>query len=136
QNLNSVTKRYEAQSVHLAEFPQIDDSVVDKELEERMRLAQAISSLVLSLRKKENIKVRQPLQKLLIPVLNKHMQAQLQKVEDLVKNEVNVKEVQYLVDTDGFIKKKVKANFKTLGARMGAKMKAVAAAIVQMGQAE
>lgn len=136
QNLNSVTKRYEAQSVHLAEFPQIDDSVVDKELEERMQLAQDVSSLVLSLRKKENIKVRQPLQKLLIPVLSKHMQQQLQAVEDLVKNEVNVKEVQYLVDTEGFIKKKVKANFKTLGARMGAKMKAVAAAIAQMGQAE
>jgi len=136
QNLNSVTKRYEAQSVHLAEFPQIDDSVVDKELEERMQLAQDVSSLVLSLRKKENIKVRQPLQKVLIPVLNKHMQQQLQAVEDLVKNEVNVKEVQYLVDTEGFIKKKVKANFKTLGARMGAKMKAVAAAIAQMGQGE
>ncbi len=135
-NLNSVTKRYDAASVHLAEFPEIDDSVVDKELEERMQLAQDVSSLVLSLRKKENIKVRQPLQKVLIPVLDKHMQAQLQKVEDLVKNEVNVKEVQYLVDTEGFIKKKVKANFKTLGARMGAKMKAVAAAIAQMGQAE
>jgi isoleucyl-tRNA synthetase len=136
QNLNSVTKRYEAQSVHLAEFPQIDDSVIDKSLEERMQLAQDVSSLVLSLRKKENIKVRQPLQKLLIPVLSKHMQQQLQAVEDLVKNEVNVKEVQYLVDTEGFIKKKVKANFKTLGARMGAKMKAVAAAIAQMGQAD
>lgn len=136
QNLNSVTKRYEAQSVHLAEFPQIDDSVVDTELEERMQLAQDVSSLVLSLRKKENIRVRQPLQKVLIPVLDKHMQAQLQQVEDLVKNEVNVKELQYLVDTEGFIKKKVKANFKTLGSRMGAKMKAVAAAIAQMGQAE
>ncbi len=136
QNLNSVTKRYEAASVHLAEFPQIDDSVVDKDLEERMQLAQDVSSLVLSLRKKENIKVRQPLQKLLIPVLNKQMQAQLQQVEDLVKNEVNIKEVQYLVDTEGFIKKKVKANFKTLGARLGAKMKAAAAAIAQMGQNE
>lgn len=136
QNLNSVTKRYEAASVHLAEFPQIDDSVVDKELEERMQLAQDVSSLVLSLRKKENIKVRQPLQKVLIPVLDKHMQQQLQAVEDLVKNEVNVKEVQYLVDTEGFIKKKVKANFKTLGARMGPKMKAVAAAIAHLGQAD
>lgn len=136
QNLNSVTKRYEAASVHLAEFPQIDDSVVDKGLEERMQLAQDVSSLVLSLRKKENIRVRQPLQKVLIPVLNKHMQQQLQAVEDLVKNEVNVKEVQYLVDTEGFIKKKVKANFKTLGARMGTKMKAVAAAIAHMEQAD
>lgn len=135
-NLNGVTKRFEAKSVHLAEFPQIDDSVIDKELEERMQLAQNVSSLVLSLRKKENLKVRQPLQKVLIPVLDKHMQQQLQAVEELIKNEVNVKELQYLVDTDGFIKKKVKANFKTLGARMGAKMKAVAAAIMQMQQAD
>jgi len=135
-NLNNVTDRYEAQSVHLAEFPQIDDSVINKDLEERMQLAQDVSSLVLSLRKKENLKVRQPLQKVLIPVLNKHMQEQLQKVEDLVKNEVNVKEIQYLVETEGFIKKKVKANFKTLGARLGAKMKAAAAAIAQMGQTE
>lgn len=135
-NLNGITKRYEAQSVHLAVFPQVDDSVVDKGLEERMQLAQDISSLVLSLRKKENLKVRQPLQKVLIPVLNSRMQEQLQLIEDLVKNEVNVKEIQYLSDTDGFIKKKVKANFKTLGARLGAKMKAAAAAIAQMGQAE
>ncbi|MCB9045750.1 MAG: isoleucine--tRNA ligase [Chitinophagales bacterium] len=135
-NLNNVTNRYEAQSVHLAEFPQVDDSVIDKDLEERMQLAQDVSSLVLSLRKKENLKVRQPLQKILIPVLNKHMQEQLQLVEELVKNEVNVKEIQYLVETEGFIKKKVKANFKTLGARLGAKMKAAAAAITQMGQSE
>ncbi len=135
-NLNSVTKRYDAASVHLAEFPQIDDTVIDRELEERMQLAQDVSSLVLSLRKKENLKVRQPLQKILVPVLNKHMQEQLQAVETLIKNEVNVKELQYLVDTEGFIKKKVKANFKTLGARMGAKMKAVAAAIMQLQQAD
>lgn len=136
RNLNGITKRYEAQSVHLAQFPQIDDSVIDKELEERMQLAQDVSSLVLSLRKKENLKVRQPLQKILIPVMNKHMQEQLQAVEELIKNEVNVKELQYLVDTEGFIKKKAKANFKTLGARMGAKMKAVAAAIGQLQQSD
>ena len=136
RNLNGITKRYEAQSVHLAQFPQIDDSVIDKELEERMQLAQNVSSLVLSLRKKENLKVRQPLQKILIPVMNKHMQEQLQAVEELIKNEVNVKELQYLVDTEGFIKKKAKANFKTLGARMGAKMKAVAAAIGQLQQSD
>lgn len=133
-NLNKVTRRYEAESVHLAEFPQIDDSVVDKDLEERMQLAQETSSLVLSLRKKENIKVRQPLQKVLVPVLNKHMQEQLQKVEELVKSEVNVKEVQYLTDTEGFIKKKVKPDYKALGSRMGPKMKAVAAAIAGMDQ--
>lgn len=135
-NLNSVTKRYEAESVHLALFPEIDDSVIDKGLEERMQMAQDVSSLVLSLRKKENIKVRQPLKKVLIPVMNKHMQEQLQKVESLVKNEVNVKEIEYLTETEGFIKKKVKPNFKTLGAKMGPKMKAVAAAINAMQQAD
>ncbi|MCB9064480.1 MAG: isoleucine--tRNA ligase [Chitinophagales bacterium] len=136
KNLNGITRRYEAGSVHLAEFPQIDDSVIDKDLEERMELAQNVSSLVLSLRKKENIKVRQPLQKILIPVMNKHMQEQLQLVEALIKSEVNVKEVQYLTDTEGFIKKKVKPNFKALGAKMGPKMKAVAAAIAQLDQLE
>lgn len=135
-NLNDVTKRYEAESVHLALFPEIDDSVIDKDLEERMQLAQDVSSLVLSLRKKENIKVRQPLKKVLIPVLNKHMQEQLQKVEELIKGEVNVKELEYLSETEGFISKKVKPNFKTLGSRMGPKMKAVAAAINSMGQAD
>lgn len=134
KNLNGITKRYEYESVHLAEYPQIDDSVIDKELEERMQLAQDVSSLVLSLRKKENIRVRQPLQKILIPVLDKHMQDQLRKVEELIKSEVNVKEIQYLTETEGFIKKKAKADFKALGKKMGPKMKAVAAAIAEMSQ--
>lgn len=133
-NLNNVTKRFEAQSVHLADFPVADADVIDAELEERMRLAQDVSSLVLSLRKKVNIKVRQPLQKILIPVLDAHMQEQVQKVEDLIKGEVNVKEFEYLTETEGFIKKKVKPNFKSLGAKMGAKMKAVAAAITALDQ--
>lgn len=133
-NLNNITKRYEAQSVHLADFPVADADVIDAELEERMRLAQDVSSLVLSLRKKVNIKVRQPLQKILIPVLDAHMKEQVQKVEDLIKGEVNVKEFEYLTETEGFIKKKVKPNFKSLGAKMGAKMKAVAAAITALDQ--
>ncbi len=133
-NLNNITKRYEAQSVHLTDFPVADADVIDAELEERMRLAQDVSSLVLSLRKKVNIKVRQPLQKILIPVLDTHMQNQVLKVEDLIKGEVNVKEIEYLTETEGFIKKKVKPNFKSLGAKMGAKMKAVAAAITAMDQ--
>ncbi len=134
QNLNGITKRHEAESVHLADYPVIDDSVIDTDLEERMQLAQDISSLVLSIRKKVNLKVRQPLQKILVPVMSSHMQEQIKKVEELVKNEVNVKLIEYLVDTEGFIKKKLKPNFKQLGARMGTKMKAVAAAIGQMGQ--
>jgi isoleucyl-tRNA synthetase len=135
-NLNQVSGRNKATSVHLSDFPAVDDTAVNADLEERMQLAQDISSLVLSIRKekKVNLKVRQPLQKILVPVLNKHMQDQVQLVEDLIKNEVNVKEIEYLTDTNGFIKKKVKPNFKSLGGRMGAKMKAVAAAIGNMGQ--
>ncbi len=133
-NLNSVTKRFHLPSVHVCDFPDVDESIIDTELEERMRLAQDISSLVLSIRKKVNLKVRQPLQKVLIPVLDKHMQEQVQKIEGLIKNEVNVKQIEYLTETEGFIKKKVKPNFKQLGARMGAKMKAVAAVITQMDQ--
>lgn len=134
RNLNNVTERQDAVSVHLTDFPEADASIIDKDMEERMQLAQDICSLVLSIRKKTNIKVRQPLQKILIPVLNKHMQEQIKKVEELIKSEVNVKNIEYLTDTEGFISKKLKPNFKTLGARMGAKMKAVAAAINQMSQ--
>src|SRR5690606_18411569 len=126
----------ENQSVHLSDFPVADDSVVDKELEERMQLAQDISSLVLSIRKKVNIKVRPPLQKILVPVLDKHMEEQIKKVENIVKNEVNVKSFEYLGETEGFIKKKAKPNFKVLGGRMGGKMKAVAAGIFQMGESD
>lgn len=134
RNLNGTTKRMDCQSVHLCDFPQADQSMIDTELEERMQLAQDISSLVLSIRKKVNIKVRQPLQRILVPVLDKHMEEQIRKIEDLVKNEVNVKEFVYLSDTEGFIKKKAKANFKTLGARLGGKMKAAAAGINAMSQ--
>lgn len=133
-NLNGITGRNKAKSVHLADYPFAEDEVIDKDLEERMHLAQDISSLILSIRKKVNIKVRQPLQKVLIPVLDAHMHDQIQKIEALVTNEVNVKEFEYLIDTEGFIKKKVKANFKSLGARLGGKMKAVAAEIAKMNQ--
>lgn len=132
RNLNAVTKRTDAVSVHLADYPNYDESAIDKDLEERMQLAQDISSLVLSLRKKVNIKVRQPLQKVLIPVLDKKMEEQIRKIEELVRNEVNVKSFEYLFETEGFIKKKIKPNFKSLGGKMGNKMKAVAAAITQM----
>ncbi len=129
QNLNSVTDRYKVHSVHHTDFPVANASVIDKELEERMQLAQDASSLILSLRKKANIKVRQPLQKVLIPVLNPKMKEQLKKIEDLIKTEVNVKEVQYLTDTEGFIKKKIKPNFVALGKKLGPKMKAVSSAL-------
>ncbi len=128
-NLNRVSGRFNAQSIHHTDFPVSDAAAIDADLEERMQLAQDISSLVLSLRKKVNIKVRQPLQKILIPVSGNHMKEQVEKVEDLIKSEVNVKGIDYLTETGGFIKKKIKPNFKSLGSKMGAKMKAVAAAI-------
>jgi isoleucyl-tRNA synthetase len=125
QNLNSVTHRFEAASVHHSNFPVSNAALIDEALEERMHLAQDASSLILSLRKKVNIKVRQPLQKVLIPVVSKSIQEQLKKVEDLIKTEVNVKEVHYLSDTEGFIKKRIKPNFVALGKKLGPKMKAV-----------
>jgi isoleucyl-tRNA synthetase len=129
QNLESVTGRFKAESVHHADFPVADESVIDTLLEERMQLAQDVCSLVLSLRKKVNIKVRQPLQKIMIPVLDARMKTQLEKIGDLIKAEVNVKEMEFITETEGVISKKIKANFKALGTRMGSKMKAVSAAI-------
>jgi isoleucyl-tRNA synthetase len=108
--------------------------LIDTALEERMTLAQDISSLVLSLRKKANVKVRQPLQKVLIPVLSPAMEQQLQKIEDLIKAEVNIKEVEYLANTEGFIKKRIKPNFIALGKKLGPKMKAVSAALQNFSQ--
>jgi len=134
QNLNKVSNRMSDVSVHLCNYPFVDVNFIDADLEQRMALAQDISSLVLSIRKKVNIKVRQPLQKILIPILNEQQQSQIQQVEALILNEVNIKEIVYLKENDGFIKKKIKPNFKSLGARMGAKMKSVAAAINEMQQ--
>ena len=133
-NLNSITRRLKAESVHHTDFPVSDQSVIDPVLEDRMQIAQDVTSLILSLRKKVNIKVRQPLQKVLVPVLNPAMKKQLEKVEGLVKNEVNVKNIQYLTDTEGFIKKKIKPNFVALGKRLGPKMKAVSNALNQFTQ--
>jgi isoleucyl-tRNA synthetase len=134
QNLNSITGRFNVSSVHHADFPVANESIIDELLEERMQLAQDASSLVLSLRKKVNIKVRQPLQKVLIPALNPGMKKQLQKVEDLIKAEVNVKEIEYLDPDNTFIQKKIKPNFVALGKKLGPKMKAVSAALSQFTQ--
>ena len=136
RNLNAVTGQFTVESVHHSDFPVADDSRIDPALEERMQLAQDSASLILSLRKKENIIVRQPLQKVLIPVLDESMRAQLSKVEDLIKSETNIKEVEYLTDDHGIIKKKIKADFKALGKRLGAKMKQAAALIGQFTQAQ
>jgi isoleucyl-tRNA synthetase len=133
-NLNTVTGRFKAASVHHVNFPEYNAAAVDPSLEERMELAQETCSLVLSLRKKVNIKVRQPLQKVMIPVLNPQMKVQLAKMEDLIKAEVNIKEIEYITETAGVINKKIKANFKTLGAKLGTSMKEAAALIAGFSQ--
>ena len=133
-NLNSITKRFRAESIHHADFPEANEAIIEAALEERMQLAQDASSLILSLRKKQNIKVRQPLQKVLIPALSSSMQKQLQKVEDLIKAEVNIKAIEYLSPDNSFIKKKVKPNFVALGKKLGSKMKPVSAALALFTQ--
>ncbi|MBI2730326.1 MAG: isoleucine--tRNA ligase [Sphingobacteriales bacterium] len=133
-NLNAVTGMNKVESVHHANFPVANEAVIDKSLEERMQLAQDASSLILSLRKKVNIKVRQPLQKVLIPVLNPEMRTQIEKIEDLIKSEVNVKEIEYLAAENSFIQKKIKPNFVALGKKLGPKMKAVSSALASFNQ--
>ena len=134
RNLNETTNQEAHTSVHLTDFPAIDSSLIDKALEERMGYAQKISSLVLSLRKKEKIRVRQPLQKIMIPILDSYFQQQVEGVEDLIKSEVNIKEIEYLTDTSGVLKKKIKPNFKTLGRRLGKDMGLASKAIAQFDQ--
>jgi isoleucyl-tRNA synthetase len=128
-DLNEVTGKIKADSVHLSDFPLAEESQIDKDLEERMELAQKISSMILSLRKRSNIRVRQPLNKIMVPILNEHNREQLQAVENLILSEVNVKEIEYLTETAGIIVKKIKPNFKALGPRFGKMMKPIAAAI-------
>ena len=133
-NLNAITKRFKTESIHHIDFPKTDEKLIDESLEERMQLAQDASSLILSLRKKQNIKVRQPLHKVLIPALNTSMKDQFKKVEDLVKAEVNVKEIEYLDAENTFISKKIKPNFVALGKKLGQKMKAVSSLLSQFTQ--
>lgn len=117
-------------SIHLADFPTVNTDFINKELEEQMQLAQQISSMVLSLRKNQNIKVRQPLQKIMIPVLKEGLQAKIENVAPLILSEVNVKEIDFVTDTTGIVTKKVKPNFKVLGKKLGGMMK-VATTIIQ-----
>ncbi|MFN5642188.1 MAG: isoleucine--tRNA ligase [Sphingobacteriales bacterium] len=135
-NLNAVTGKHKERSVHHVLFPTVHPAVIDPKLEERMQMAQDASSLVLSIRKNRsvNIKVRQPLQKMMIPVLDPAMKEQLMLVEDLIKSEVNVKEIEYLAADNQFIKKKIKPNFVALGKKMGAKMKGVTASLAAFTQ--
>lgn len=133
-DLNKVTNRETCSSVHLSSFPEFNDKLIDKKLEERMQLAQKISSMVLSLRKKSAIRVRQPLCKIMIPVLSSENKEQIQLVESLILSEVNVKEVVYVTESDEILVKNIKPNFKTLGPRFGKLMKPIAAAITEMNQ--
>ena len=130
-NLNNATQRFEFGSVHHAYYPKEDEASINISLEKRMQLAQDASSLILSLRKKVNIKVRQPLQKVFIPALDSDMAANIKLVEDIIKSETNIKEVEILDADNDFIRKKAKANFKTLGKKLGAKMKWAAEKIAQ-----
>jgi isoleucyl-tRNA synthetase len=118
----------------LCDYPQAELSNIQTDLEEKMKWAQEASSLILSLRKKANIKVRQPLQKVLIPAMNAKLQEQIQAVEEIIKSEVNIKEIEFIAANNQLIRKKVKANFKELGAKMGTRMKEVAQAITLMSQ--
>jgi len=128
-DLNSATNKEQVESVHLANFPVYNESLVDKDLEERMALAQDISSLTLSLRKKTSINVRQPLNKILVPVLDSAFQEKVEKVKDLILSETNIKDIEFITDTTGIIKKKIKPNFKALGAKVGKDMKLVSSSI-------
>ena len=135
-DLNNVTGKEQALSVHLADFPEDNQGLVDKDLEERMGLAQDISSLILSLRKKVGINVRQPLGKALIPVLDKTFKARVEKIKDLILSETNIKDIEYITDTSGIISKKIKPNFKALGSKVGKDMKIVAEALNTLTQQE
>ena len=134
QDLNAVTGKDKAESVHLSDFPVADKSKIDTDLVEKTHLAQSITSMVFSLRKKENIKVRQPLQKVMIPVLDKKTESQILAVADLIKQEVNVKELQLInaEEASTLIVKQIKPNFKVLGAKLGKDMKTVGAEISAM----
>jgi isoleucyl-tRNA synthetase len=136
KNLNCVTEKIDKDSIHLTDFPKADENLINKELEERMDLAQNISSLILSLRKKVNIKVRQPLQKVIIPAIDHDFEQKIKQVENIIKSETNIKEVEIIPANNNFIKKKAKANFKTLGRKLGPKMKWAASRIQELTDEE
>jgi isoleucyl-tRNA synthetase len=133
-DLNKVSGKRKEESIHLCIMPTADAKKIDKDLEERMEMAQQYSSMVLSLRKKEQIRVRQPLNKIMIPVLNQHFKEQIDKITDLILSEVNVKTLEFMTEDTGMLVKKIKANFKTLGPRYGKLMKQIAGAIAQFEQ--
>jgi isoleucyl-tRNA synthetase len=134
--LNKVSKREVFASVHIANYPHVIIDDIDEKLEERMRIAQDACSLLLSLRKKANIKVRQPLQKAIIPLVNPALKSQIESVADIIKSEVNIKEIEFIAGDNEVIRKKIKPNFKVLGTKLGSKMKAFASDIATWQAAE
>lgn len=131
-DLNGITGRHREDSVHLVLFPEYDESLIDKELEERMDIAQKISSMILGLRRKVSIKVRQPLARIMVPVTEKSFRKKFEAVKDLILAEVNVKDVEYIDDTSSVLVKKIKPDFKTLGPRYGKMMKDISKAVAEM----
>lgn len=136
RNLNEITGREKQESVHLTLFPTYNEAWINSELEEKMDYAQRISSLILSIRKAQRINVRQPLQRILLPVLDENFEREVEDVKDIILAEVNVKDIEYVSGSSGVIRKKVKPNFKTLGKRLGKNMKEAAAQIAALGQDE
>jgi len=131
-DLNSVSGRHSVDSVHLADFPAVNESMIDLSLEDQMDIAQRTSSLILALRKKEKIRVRQPLQKIMVPALNKTFAENILHVKDLILSEVNVKELELLEEGSNMLVKSIKPNFKTIGPKYGKQMKSIAAMVGQM----
>jgi isoleucyl-tRNA synthetase len=131
-DLNSISQKESCDSIHLSDFPAKDNDLIDESLEAKMDLAQRVSSLVHSLRKKEMIKVRQPLSRILIPVLNTQTKEYIEALDELILSEVNVKAIEFIDDTSGILVKKIKPNFKILGRKFGPKMKSITRALAQL----
>ncbi|MCG8410812.1 MAG: DUF5915 domain-containing protein, partial [Bacteroidales bacterium] len=133
-DLNKISGIDKTESVHIADFPKCNSDYIDSVLEEQMDIAQRVSSMILALRRKVSIKVRQPLSKIMIPILDKSLQDNFEAVRSLVLSEVNVKDVEYITDTTGVLVKKIKPNFKTLGPKYGKLMKQISQAVAKMTQ--
>ena len=131
QDLNAVSGKHSASSIHLSDFPKSDASVIDKDLERKMQMAQNVTSLALSLRKKERLRVRQPLQKIMIPILNAKMQKDIDGVSTIILSEINVKEIEFLGKDSDVLTKQIKPNFKTLGPKFGKDMKLISRVVNQ-----
>jgi isoleucyl-tRNA synthetase len=131
QDLNNVSGRLNVSSVHLADFPKANHLEIDLDLEEKMDIAQKVSSMVLSLRQGAQLKVRQPLQKIMVPILDADFARRLEDVKDIVLSETNIKEIELLKDTEGVLVKKIKPNFKTIGPKYGKQMKAIAGMVAK-----